>query len=250
MILKHIAQVNTMRKQYEQYLPLSKDEGLNLSNKFKIEETYTSNHIEGNPFSFEDSCLIIKHGTTFNSMDINTFHQAKAISNLYNAINMSHAFNARINEAFICNLHYLTMQFIIDNDELGKYKAKRNWIGHINTSTPQATSKHMLLLVEWLNKALNSDKHILDIASEFKYRFLVIHPFSDGNGRLSRLLYNHIIRSKGYIDSSILPEDKNAYYKALKNCSIKNNICRNEALSEFMCMSLCKTYNRRIEEIG
>ena len=127
MISKHIAQVNTTRKQYEQYLPLSKDEELNLSNKFKIEETCTSNHIEGNSFSFEDSCLVIKYGTTFNPMDTNTFHQAKAISNLYNAINMSHVFNSSINEAFICNLHYLTMQFIIDNDELGKYKTKRNW---------------------------------------------------------------------------------------------------------------------------
>lgn len=60
------------------------------------------------------------------------------------------------------------------------------------------------------------DVHPLVLAGEFHYRFVLVHPFDDGNGRMARLLMNLILMKHGYPPVVIRTEEKDEYFRALQ----------------------------------
>ncbi len=91
------------------------------------------------------------------------------------------------------------------------------------TATPFETPRRMEALVRWAASALEQgDHHPLLVIAVFVVRFLAIHPFQDGNGRLSRVLTMLLLLRAGYpyVPYSslerIVEENKEAYYRALR----------------------------------
>ncbi|MFT5440941.1 MAG: Fic family protein [Alphaproteobacteria bacterium] len=91
------------------------------------------------------------------------------------------------------------------------------------TTTPFATPREMADLVAWARKAIDEDAfHPLLIVGIFIVRLLAIHPFQDGNGRLSRILTNLLLLRAGYgyvpyaSLESVIEENKEFYYQALR----------------------------------
>jgi len=91
------------------------------------------------------------------------------------------------------------------------------------TATPFDTPREMEELVRWLNKAsMENSLHPLLIVAVFVVVFLAIHPFQDGNGRLSRILTTLILLRMGYAYvpyaslESVVEDNKDLYYKALR----------------------------------
>lgn len=106
--------------------------------------------------------------------------------------------------------------------------AKGKEIGVIfKTATPFKTPMKMADLIEWTNKAFElKEIHPLIITGIFIVVFLAIHPFQDGNGRISRILTNLLLLKLGYSYiqysslESIIEDNKDAYYKNLRDCQI------------------------------
>ncbi len=106
--------------------------------------------------------------------------------------------------------------------------AKGKEIGVIfKTATPFKTPMKMADLIEWTNKAFElKEIHPLIITGIFIVVFLAIHPFQDGNGRISRILTNLFLLKLGYSYiqysslESIIEDNKDAYYKNLRDCQI------------------------------
>jgi Fic family protein len=91
-----------------------------------------------------------------------------------------------------------------------------------NPTEPLLVDKEMDELVDWSNQELvNRDFHSLFVIASFIYEFLSIHPFQDGNGRLSRLLTSLLLLREGYefvqyiSFEHIIEHKKNDYYRAL-----------------------------------
>jgi Fic family protein len=91
------------------------------------------------------------------------------------------------------------------------------------TATPFDTPREMEELVRWVNKAVAEKSfHPLLIVAVFVVVFLAIHPFQDGNGRLSRILTTLILLRMGYSYvpyaslESVVEDNKDLYYKALR----------------------------------
>ncbi len=91
-----------------------------------------------------------------------------------------------------------------------------------NTTEPFLTEKEMIELVDWTNNAFQSKAiHPLIIIATFIYEFLSIHPYQDGNGRLSRLLTNLLLLKSDYkfiiyvSFEHIIEQKKKEYYQAL-----------------------------------
>jgi Fic family protein len=91
-----------------------------------------------------------------------------------------------------------------------------------NTTEPFLVESEMTELIEWTNKQLNlKELHPLIIIGLFVYEFLSIHPFQDGNGRLSRLLTNLLLLRFDYqfiqyvSFENLIEQKKRAYYEAL-----------------------------------
>ena len=140
-----------------------------------------------------------------------------------------------ITENHIKQLHRDLLQYS-DKDERhrGEYKTLRNDVGAFDadgkmigivfeTATPFDTPQRMRELVEWLAAARELKRlHPLLVIAVFIVTFLEIHPFQDGNGRLSRALTTLLLLQAGYAYvpysslESVIEHSKTGYYLALR----------------------------------
>jgi Fic family protein len=140
-----------------------------------------------------------------------------------------------VTENFIKQLHRDLLQYS-DKDERhrGEYKILRNDVGAFDadgqmigvvfeTATPFDTPRQMMELIAWLDQARELRRlHPLLIVAVFIVVFLAIHPFQDGNGRLSRVLTTLLLLQAGYAYvpysslESVIENSKEAYYLGLR----------------------------------
>jgi len=81
-------------------------------------------------------------------------------------------------------------------------------------ASPQETPQLMQELIDWYRKT--EIQHPLYLAAELHYKFIRIHPFDDGNGRIARLLINYVLMKNGYTPIIIKSADKENYITALQ----------------------------------
>lgn len=141
----------------------------------------------------------------------------------------------KFSESTIKHFHQELLKYV-KKDELhrGKYKKTENKVEMIDaagqsigilfdTTPAYLTSKEMQELVEWTSTALTEKKyHPLLVVGNFLVEFLQIHPFQDGNGRLSRILTNLLLLGEGYSympyvsHEKLIEDNKSDYYLALR----------------------------------
>ena len=140
-----------------------------------------------------------------------------------------------LTENYLKQLHALLLKHSEkDERHRGAYKTLSNNVAAFDqngkeigiifeTTTPFATPAQMQQLVEWSNQAME-DKilHPLLVVAMFVVRFLAIHPFQDGNGRLSRIMTTLLLLKTGYVYvpyssmESVVEANKEGYYLALR----------------------------------
>jgi Fic family protein len=121
-----------------------------------------------------------------------------------------------------------------DERHRGEYKTLPNSVGAFDeegkmigivfeTSTPFDTPRRMSELITWLKDSRELGRiHPLMIIAVFTVTFLEIHPFQDGNGRLSRILTTLLLLQAGYVYvpysslESVIENSKEGYYLALR----------------------------------
>ncbi len=141
--------------------------------------------------------------------------------------------NIKLSESYIKQLHGILLKHSSkDTRHKGHYKNLSNQVVAnypggkqvtiFKTTEPHLTGKEMEELVEWTNSAFKKGElHPLIIIATFVYEFLSIHPFQDGNGRLSRLITTLLLMQHGYhfvqyvSFEGLIEERKKDYYKAL-----------------------------------
>jgi len=140
-----------------------------------------------------------------------------------------------LRESVITSLHNQLLKYSNKDDtHRGGYKKKENTVGVLGpdgkvakimfeTTPAFLTAKEMQELVEWTDEAFEKSRfHPLLIIANFIVEFLKIHPFEDGNGRLSRVLTNLLLLRNGYqfiqyvSHEQIVERRKDEYYLALR----------------------------------
>jgi Fic family protein len=140
-----------------------------------------------------------------------------------------------LTENHIKQLHQILLQYSEKDDwHRGKYKTNSNSVAAFDengaqigivfeTATPFDTPRLMTELVEWTRQEIEKGQlHQLLIIAVFVVVFLEIHPFQDGNGRLSRALTTLLLLQAGYAYvpysslESVVEHNKEAYYLALR----------------------------------
>lgn len=140
-----------------------------------------------------------------------------------------------IKENYIKQLHKVLLKYSTkDIRHRGEYKKFPNHVEAFDsegkslgvifeTATPFDTPRRMEELIEWVNREVTDKRtHILIVIAIFIVHFLAIHPFQDGNGRLSRILTALMLLKAGYSYvpysslERIIEENKDRYYLALR----------------------------------
>ena len=160
-----------------------------------------------------------------------------------------------LSQRYIHQLHGISLKYSKkDQSHKGKFKQLSNQVVAnypdgtqrviFRTTEPVLTPKEMEDLLDWTNKRISkSDMHPLMIIAAFVYEFLSIHPYQDGNGRLSRLLTTLLMTQGGYgfiqyvSFENLIEERKKEYYKVLMDGQ-KNRYQETEIIDKWVLFFL------------
>lgn len=198
-----------------------------------VTSTGASTRIEGSKLSDEEVQKIMQGVSLQKFADRDSQEVQGYLETLQNVFENFKSLLLR--ESTILSLHRETLKYSQKDDlHRGEYKRKENIVGIVDESgvvsqivfetTPAwLTAKEMTELVDWTYSALEKERfHPLLIIANFIIEFLKIHPFEDGNGRLSRILTNLLLLHFGYqfveyvSHEKIIERRKDEYYLALR----------------------------------
>ncbi len=201
-------------------LNLKRDEGLskelldNLKKQLLIKQVYHSNAIEGNKLSLRETELIL-NGMVINERPLKDEIEAKSLANateyLYSLIDGREPLTKRT----LLELHALIMQNVpgIDSGMFRRHDVQIKNSEHIPPSFLEVEN-HVDELFQWMNR--NSYKYPPMVMGAILHHWMTwIHPFSDGNGRVSRMFLNFFLLQKGYPEVVIKISDRDNYYNSL-----------------------------------
>jgi len=247
--------MTTLKKQIDQMRPIDEHLYATIYERLKIEWTYHSNAIEGNTLTLGETLFFLRDRLTSEGRPLQDYLEAKnhaqAIDILYDFVQNQQP----ITEHMIKELHALLMhgidftsakglngQIIQKKIHAGQYKTQPNHVltlsGNIHKYTdPLHVHDNIQALLSWYEQSAN--QHPIERASEFHYRFVCIHPFDDGNGRLARLFMNLILMQCGYPPCIIKHEHRRQYLSALE---IADTSGCTDTLIAFISKSLIATF--------
>lgn len=228
-----IKKIEQLRSQISSLPALSSEAEKALWDKFRLEWNYNSNHIEGNTISYIETKQFLFKNITDN---LHTMREWEEMSghNLAVETIKEWASNTEqpLNESDIRSLHTMILVKPYWSDAItpdgaktrkeilvGEYKTQPNHVKLDNGETfyytlPINVPAEMKELLEWYRNSTND--HPLIKATDLHYKFIRIHPFDDGNGRLARLLLNYELLANGYPPVIIKSVDKKLYLNCLQ----------------------------------
>lgn len=201
-----------------------------------IESAGSSTRIEGAELSDHEVARVLS-GLSVDSFRARDASEVRGYGELLETI-FSHFTDIPLEERYIKQLHGILLQYSErDAWHRGEYKKNDNHVearhadGRVEvifrTATPFDTPRLMTDLVEHTRVALLArDVHPLVVIARFLVVFLAIHPFQDGNGRLSRALTSLLLLGVGYEYvpyaslERVIEENKGAYYVALRGSQL------------------------------
>lgn len=215
--------------------PLTETQQSSFSRRFTIEYNYNSNHIEGNTLTYGQTELLLMFGAVSGEGHLQDFTEMKAsqvgLEMMSQEVKESHM---PLTQHFIRTLHKTllredyTVYRNLPGGQLtsyvihaGQYKTRPNSVitrygDRFEYASPEETPALMTDLVNWYNDAEQSGKYsVVELAALFHYRYIRIHPFEDGNGRIARLMVNYILARHGWPMIVVRSRKKQEYLEAL-----------------------------------
>ena len=212
------------KKRLDSFKPLQEELIRNLDEWFRIELTYTSNAIEGNTLTRQETAMVVDEGLTV---------QGKSLVEHQEAINHAKAFDfiqmlvnkkrRELTARDILDIHSIILNKVDDSNK-GRYRNVAVRLRGSETVLPNALKVPILMdeFIVWLQSEIGDNP--VKIATDAHFKLVSIHPFVDGNGRTARLLMNLLLIQLGYPPAIIRKEDRGAYINSLEKAQTKGNL--------------------------
>ncbi len=260
-----LEKIDSLKKEIDKNRPLSEELVGRFNQKMRLEWNYNSNAIEGNSLNLGETRSLILNGITAKGKPFKDHIDIEGHNDAILAIEDVIKKKIPLTEVFIRELHkillkesYYTSAKSLDGVltkkkiEIGQYKTSPN---HVQTKTgemfyfasPEETPAKMNDLMNWLKQEEEKKVHPLIIATGFHYKFVRIHPFDDGNGRMGRILMNLILMKHGYLPAII---EMNLRDKYINSLEIADTTGSYSDLIEFIGESLIKSMNIMLKAIN
>ena len=181
--------------------------------KISIKFTYNTNRIEGSTLTLRETALLLEKGITPSRRPLKDVKEAEAHKKIFYEMQ---SYKKEITLATLLHWHKALFEET-KTDIAGKIRNYNVEISGSKYKPPYAIELDLLLrkFFDWL-KHNRKKIHPVHLAALVHLRFVSIHPFGDGNGRISRLFMNYILNTSGYPMLVIDYTQRNSYYNALE----------------------------------
>lgn len=230
-----LARVDELKAEIDQLRPLKPEVEHRIMQKFRLEWNYNSNAIEGNSLTLGETRAFLLEGLTANGKPLKDHLDIRGHNALLNFLTDFINRKEVLTEAAIREMHKILLvepyateartlegQIVKKMVKLGAYKTEPNFRTTPTGETryyasPEDVAPKMEELIGWLRSDTEkTGTHPLIRAAAFHHRFLAIHPFDDGNGRLARILMNLLVMQAGFPPIVVRLSKRDGYISALQ----------------------------------
>lgn len=243
---------------YESILDFWKKQNIKNANElasvlssYSINFAYNSGKIENDEITYHDTREVFdKDGVTSYTGSTKTLFEIQNSKAAYER--MLSAFDNKqiVDEEFLKEIQMILTNGTYDErryqigERPGEYKhhdyvTGKNEVG----ASVEDVQEEVCELLDELTDI--DDKNALVAAAYFHVKFENIHPFSDGNGRVGRLLMNYILLIHNHPPITIHEEDRKDYYKALEKFDEELEL---NSLIDFLKLQLVKTWEKQLDK--
>lgn len=254
-IVSLLAEIDGIRGEFKSGLRITPQAIDHLRKSTLITSAGSSTRIEGSKLTDEEVEKIMRGLAVSKFANRDSQEVQGYLETLQNVFDSFQTLPLR--ESIITALHKELLKYSTKDDlHRGEYKKKENTVGVLapdgtvaqimfQTTPAYLTAKEMQELVDWTITAFEKNRfHHLLIIANFIVEFLKIHPFEDGNGRLSRVLTNLLLLRSGYqfvhyvSHEQIVERRKNEYYivllKSQQTFSIEGGKNNNDTIAPWL----------------
>ncbi len=207
-----------------------------LYDQFLLSLTYNTNRIEGSTLTEPETAAILFQNTALADKSIIEQMEVKNHQSAFAYMLQHIAERKPITEEFILAMHAKLMNGIREDAGLYRRHAVRIVGSHVATAN---FLKVPVLMPELIKIIKAGDKDIVAFVSRIHSRFEQIHPFSDGNGRVGRLLLWAMLLQKNIAPAIIAQENRRYYIMYLNQSQLQADQSR---LEDFICDGILNAY--------
>lgn len=194
--------------------PLSPDLVARLHEEIRLRHTFNSNAIEGNTLTLSETKLVLEEGITIGGRTLREHLEATNNAQAYDLIVRLARKKAPINHVTIQQVHEIVTRGILE--DAGRYRTRNVRI--TGASKSPADWSRIVREMDALIALLESpDRDVVATSAHLHHRFVAIHPFTDGNGRVARLITNLYLLRQGFPPIVLDSRDRQKYYRALRD---------------------------------
>ena len=232
-----MSSIPQLYQEWQSLLPLKEKMERDINQQFMVDFNYNTNHMEGNTLTYGQTKLLLLFGDVMGNARMQDYEEMKAHNvGLEWMKTMASDKERMMSEVFIRELNKIILvrdffKTSRDGDyryeiKVGTYKRRPNSVitpsGEIfDYASPEDTPALMGDLVKWYRREERREKLKLEeLAALFHYRYIRIHPFEDGNGRIARLMVNYILMRHNYPMIVIRTDDRDSYLETLRQCDL------------------------------
>jgi Fic family protein len=249
--------LQTWVRQWLACQPLPRENETRLWQRLRIEWNYNSNHIEGNTLTYGETLLLLIHGRTRGEHLLREYEEMRGHDVAIEWVRAMALDNRPLTEGDVRDLNRMvlkegfwrvaqtpegepTRKWI----EPGEYKKQPN---HVLTAagevfyfaSPEETPAKMAEFVNWLRSEMETPTLSLpELIVQVHHRFIRIHPFDDGNGRVVRLLVNYVLLRFGLLPLVIKSRDRLRYLAVIASADAGDFAPFHQFVAEALAWSL------------
>ena len=207
-----------------------------IRDQFILKLTYHSNRIEGSTLTEQDTAAILFDNAALPNKSLTEQLEAKnhqtALHYLFDHI----AKKEKVDESLVLKLHSILMNGV--RPDAGMYRNHAVRITGVNLPTANYISVPKLILMV-MARITQKNKDIIALSAGVHSKFEQIHPFSDGNGRVGRLLMSAMLLRANFAPAIIRQEQKQLYYAYLYKAQTKDD---QSHLEDFFCEAVIEGF--------
>jgi Fic family protein len=233
------AKKESLKQRAKKYKSIIKEilDNPDIKDQFILKLTYHSNHIEGSTLSEKETAAVIFDNIALPNKTLTEQLEAKnhqtALIYLFDYIQREEY----INEKLIIKLHAILMNGV--RSDAGVYRNQAVRIVGVNLPTANYLSLPKIM-PKIIRLAAEETNDIISQSTEIHKKFEQTHPFSDGNGRIGRLLLTAMLLKNNLAPAIIRQEQKQLYYTFLYKAQAKDD---NSQLEDFFCDAIVEGFD-------
>lgn len=192
-----------------------------FDNSFNIEYAHNSTAIEGNTLTLIQTKAIIEDGLSVGGKTLREIYEVANHAKTFAYVQKCVAEGKPLDESAVKDIHALLMENILLGGVYRNVEVRITGAGH---KPPVPSEMYRQVKNFFADLPYRDDLNAIELAAWTHAEFVRIHPFTDGNGRTSRMIMNYQLMANGFLPISIAKENRLEYFDALEAYAVNGDI--------------------------